>query len=1036
MIFNFVWRSVLTMLRSLPVLLMLLAGAAQATTFNFNGGNVVPTCPLTGTTYTCTNLPNSIDTDIVIIASGYTVIVNAPVSFTYNQQFSMSGTASLQSSNGSINLATINPSSLNISGGTLVAKTSLAVGVKAITADLTAASLSGVSNTKITGSINVSGAVQLQSATTIIGTLSGGTIDTGSGSSFTGNITATTSFTLASAGKVVGNVTAPVVNILASPSTVTGDIKASTSLKLESGATVNGNVSGGSLQMDPSPVVINGNATMTGDVDIGSGDTINGDLKARNVMTRSSNAYISGNAIVNAITLNYAAKVGKTIYCTAPGSVNCSCVTNNSGYGMPAPTCAAGQPPAAGGPDHIQINHSGTALTCQPQNVTITACANAACTAPHYSTSTTVTLAPGGQSFTISGSGAGTVQQFTPGDVTLSASAPGVAKASTCVNDMDSSIGNQCNMNFQDKGLVVTVPDHLSMAAVKVTVQALQAQGNNQSCVPLLKSLTAAPIDFKCDYKDPVPGKAANVPLQIMNAAGSYVGVACDGTSSTINLAFDISGTASANFQYPEVGKLALTASYGTGSAFNATGANSFTAAPARIDIVPLRVANTPTLPAGVFAHASAPFTVKLSAVNMLGNVTTNFGKEQTAENFKPAVAISTDNPNGVVKAGDFAAISNGVSNSVSGANGYWNYSDVGNITISASLANYTSNYLSNPAGGFNTQGTKTLRFIPDHFDVLLPNKAAPSATRAFDELPSNQIAGVPMPCGLAGGISNPCGTANGSGNFIYSKQPFYVVVKAYNGATPPALTQNYITDTVHTASSLAKPITLSAWTTPGGATASTAGAMVHAAPAAFTFTKGVGILAYVPIGTAQMQNIDATLPNFTFTSATSLPANIYVRAVDTDTATSARSNGASTELALTVVSGRMIIANNYGAVSSGMPVSVQAQYYSAAGAWVFNAAYASDAQGIGNGNISYANCKSGGAAVTCPALTMKGANSLTFIGGKAGFLLSSPVAGSVDVTLYPDHWYNNYLPAPYPGRATFGIYRSGPVIYTREVHN
>jgi MSHA biogenesis protein MshQ len=949
---------------------------------------------------------------------------------------------------GAINLGSGNTISGTVGGASIKTNSNVAMGPLTVTgaADLgsantingklTANSLKTDSGVTITGAVKTEGLAELGSAIKINGGVDAGSVKTGSPGQINGGIISKAAVDLGSGLTITGNVKGTVITSL-SPVTITGNVDASTSFTLPSGSVVNGNVAGGALTILDGGSTINGNVTMTGDVYIGSSGRINGDLKAYNVNTHSSDAIVSGNAAVNSIYLDFGARVNKTITCTgaAPGAAACSCVTKaESSY---SPTCSA-TPPAAAGPHHIQISHYGTALTCQPQTVTLTACANASCTAPHYTAAFSGTLSPGNLPFSIAagnGTATGLVQQTTTTPIAMLSATSTALNPSTCVNP--SNTAAPCAMTFSNTGLIVTVPDHLSMASVNVTVQALQAQNNNQSCVPLLKDVNAAPIDFNCEYSDPVPGKAAKVAPQIQSPPGAdtFVGAAC-GTVSTVKLNFNGSGIATAKFQYPEVGKVVLKASYTASTGFNAIGNTSFTAAPARIDILPQRVTNAPALTGDVFANASAPFTVKLSAVNTLGNVTTNFGKEQTPENFKPAFAIAPANPNGVVTPGKFIAIDNGVSSSVKDTTGYWNYSDVGNITISASLANSTSNYLGNPAPGFNTQGTKTLRFIPDHFDVLLPNKAAPSATRAFDELPSNQIAGMPMPCGQAGGLSNPCGTADGSGNFIYSKQPFYVVVKAYNGAAPPALTQNYITDTVHTESSLAKPITLSAWTTSGGATASPVGAMVHAAPAAFTFTKGVGILPYVPIDTQQMQNTDATLPNFTLTTAPTLPAKIYVRAVDTDTATSARIGAASTEIPLTVVSGRMTIANNYGSTGSSMPVNVQALYYSAAGAWVFNAAYASDAQGIGTGNISYANCKSGGATVTCPALAVKGAGSLTFAAGKSSFLLSSPIAGSADVTLYPDHWSNNYLPAPTPGRATFGIYRSGPVIYTREVHN
>jgi MSHA biogenesis protein MshQ len=341
---------------------------------------------------------------------------------------------------------------------------------------------------------------------------------------------------------------------------------------------------------------------------------------------------------------------------------------------------------------------------------------------------------------------------------------------------------------------------------------------------------------------------------------------------------------------------------------------------------------------------------------------------------------------------------------------------------------------MGNPAAGFNTQGTLQVgRFIPDHFDVLLPPKAVAPAAPVWGELPSSQNTGVTMKCAQAGGMNNPCPAPyDASGSFIYSKQPFYVLIKAYNGAATPALTQNYSSAPPSPATAFAKAISLSAWTAAGGNTAWPAGTLVNAnttpPTTPVTFDKGVGMV------------LAASLPNLAFTSTPTAPSLVYVRAVDADLVTSARSSPAtSTEIPLTVVSGRMQLGNNYGSETSSMPMAVQSQYYSAAaGAYVFNAAYTADAQGIGaSPGITFTNCKNGqGAAIACPAFTVKSPGSLTFNSGKASFLMAAPnTAVSTDVTLNPANWSNLYLPAV-PGRATFGVYRSGPVIYTREVHN
>ena len=217
-----------------------------------------------------------------------------------------------------------------------------------------------------------------------------------------------------------------------------------------------GNVDAGSLTLRAAGTTITGNVNVSGDVTMGSSTVINGDLVGNNVKTQSSSARINGNALVYSLYLAWDATVSKVVTCKVPADFPCSCVTYESGYNY-RPTCAAATPSTA---HHFQITHGGNALTCQAQTVTVTACANAACTAPHYTGAIKTTLQPGGAEFTVTGgvNNAATVSSSTAGTAQLSAS--GASNASTCVN---TGSGNACDMVFSDSGLVMSVPDHVSI---------------------------------------------------------------------------------------------------------------------------------------------------------------------------------------------------------------------------------------------------------------------------------------------------------------------------------------------------------------------------------------------------------------------------------------------------------------------------------------------------------------------------------------------------------------------------------------------
>jgi MSHA biogenesis protein MshQ len=975
-----------------PLLLaLLLPQAAWAASDNFNGG-AVGNCSYDSPskTYSCSALSTSND---IAIASGYTVVLTGSINFDFNQQLNMSGSARLQTT-GSLDIGNIKPSNLNISGGTLAAGTNFKIGNQAqtITANVTAATMTvGTgSNTKITGTLTATGQIDLGSHATIVGAVSATVVTTNSPVVITGAVDASTSFQLASGSTLTGNLTSPKVALDPSSVTVTGSITAATSISIGSGNTVNGAITGGTLSMASSNVTVNGNVTMTGDVSIGSNGTINGDLAARNVTTQSSGDYISGNAAVNAIYLDYGARVGKTITCTGAGASGCSCVTRaDSSY---TPTCGAAAP---SGPHHILITHGGSALTCQAQNVTLRACADANCSTT-YTGGTSVTLTPGGGTVSFSGSTTATVRQTTVGTATLSTSL-----ATTCMNSSTNQAS--CAMDFRDNGLEVSAPDHVSMTSAQLMVQALKSGPGNASCVPLLQG--TVPVKFGCTYMNPTA--ARSIPVTI-----NGTDVSCGASSTDVSLNFNSAGLATPTLQYAEAGQVGINARYvGSGGNANlaASGSDDFVAAPASFKIEALTPAGVNL---GAVARASDSFTLAISAVNALGQTTYNFGKELSPESFSPGekIKLPSDGVNAIVM-GQFDAIVDGVSKSKTGTAGLWTFGESGTITLDAKLTNTSSYYLGRNVTGFNTKGTLDLRFVPHHFDTAL-------------------VTGIPMSCTGLGGATNPCAPLNTSGSFIYSKQGFYLKVQAYKDAAsaPASLSQNYRVKTVTADSaSVAKDITLTAWTTAGGATAvplTAIKAIADKNAIKFTFANGVGSVS------------SAILPVLEMAATPPIPITAFLRATDDDGATSLRTG--AIEAPLTVVSGRIQVANTYGSANSPMPVELRAQYYSgAASAYVANSQFSPVSPAVGAdvslalANVTYANCTP---TLDCSALKLQLPSTLSFKNGKALISLATTKAsGSANVslgTVIP------YLPAPEPGRATFGIYRSGPVIYTREVHN
>jgi MSHA biogenesis protein MshQ len=1070
---------------------VLLMATASADTITFNGAKV-SNCERDSKVYTCTSIPFVNYNDIAVIGNGYTVVLSSSFTPGYNQGLTMSGSAVLQTTGGgnidlsASNNISISGGSFNVSGNfklgassqsitanvsaatitTAGASTAITGTVSAtgainfgsnttINGSVSAASISTGSATTITGSLSVSGladlgssikisgnvtanavktdspaqiggtinattTISLGSYTTVGGSISGTTISTGSPVTLNGAVTASTSFTLASGSTVTGNITSPTVTLNPSSSTVKGNITTTGALDIGSGNTVTGSVNAGSLNLRASGSVINGTTKVSGDVDMESGTTINGDLTARNVTTHSSNAVINGNAAVNAIYIDWNNSVTKTITCTGPGAVLCSCVTKaDPNY---KPTCGAAP---TSGAHHIQISHSGLGLTCQAQTVQLKACADASCSTT-YTGATTIALSPGGGNVTFSGTGTGSVRQSSAATVTLSAVSSAITNPNVCINANDP--GHPCEMVFSDQGLVLSAPDHVSMTpGVKLNIQALKTSPQG-TCLPLVQSATV-PIKFSCTYKNPLPASANPVGVSV---SGSNI--SCGSATTDVSLAFDSNGLATPALQYSEVGLTSIAAAYTTGG-LGASGAVDFTTAPAKIKMEPVRVASTSNFSSTAFAKGSEPFTIKLTALNYNDVATKNFGRESpSAQNFSIAtpVLINPTGGNNAITQGSYKGIADGVADASSGTAGQWKFDDTGTIRVTAKLAHSSTYYLGNTTTGFNPQATVDLTFVPDHFDVAHADT-------------------LPMNCALVGGLSKPC-----SGKFLYSQQPFTLAINAYIGAKDGQ--GNYLSPQNYVGAA-ARAITLSAWTAADASVAISSD--VTSGVGSFKWSKEQAAVttrfsfSYDPASKKTVGTLtgSANLPSYDFRLRPTAPTTMYVRATDADLATS---QGFAEPL-LTIASGQMDVANVSGSLTAPVPVTTSAQYWNG-NAYVFNSQfqlsslpmYTTDAAGVKTYYVRYSNCQNGldtsnNNAQTCPGssvLRLAAPESISFSNGKGLFRLAQPAPaltrnGSVAITLKnsADVELIKYLPSG-TGRVTFGVYRSGPVIYTREVYN
>ncbi|MGL4892764.1 MAG: DUF6701 domain-containing protein [Aeromonas veronii] len=277
--------------------------------------------------------------------------------------------------------------------------------------------------------------------------------------------------------------------------------------------------------------------------------------------------------------------------------------------------------------DHFQLDHSGQPLTCNPETVTVKACADAACTTLITDPVTaTLSLTPtsasngwiGGNTVTFSG-GSTTVQlrNNTPTAVTIgvSGSTPTTKPFSTtlCKAGAGTPSAAACTLNFADSGFFFDVPDTYSNQPQTVTIKAVKKSDVTKLCVPGFASQTKS-VKFWSSYISP----ASNPYNSQMSVNSSAIG-ASQGAATPLSLVFDAQGESTITVKYPDAGKVQLDARYdGTGSEAGLVmlGADQFVARPVGLCITPPQggcAAGDSSCP--VFKKAGEAFQVDIKAM-------------------------------------------------------------------------------------------------------------------------------------------------------------------------------------------------------------------------------------------------------------------------------------------------------------------------------------------------------------------------------------------------------------------------------------
>ncbi|MFS1162585.1 DUF6701 domain-containing protein [Aeromonas salmonicida] len=294
--------------------------------------------------------------------------------------------------------------------------------------------------------------------------------------------------------------------------------------------------------------------------------------------------------------------------------------------------CALRSSPVGVQIDHFQLDHSGQALTCNPETVTIKACADAACSALITDPVTaTLSLTPtsssngwvGGNTVTFSG-GSTTVQlrNNTASAVTIgvSGSTPTTKPFSTtlCKSGNGTPSVAACTLSFADSGFIFDVPDTYSNQPQDVTISAVKKDDITKQCVPGFTGVRS--VGFWGTYSNPSNNNFGSRISIDGNPIATYAASVPSPTPTTLNLTFDNQGKATLKkVTYPDAGRMQLSASHnGSGETAGLVmlGSDQFVARPVGLCITPPQgvcAAGNASCP--VFKKAGETFQVDIKAM-------------------------------------------------------------------------------------------------------------------------------------------------------------------------------------------------------------------------------------------------------------------------------------------------------------------------------------------------------------------------------------------------------------------------------------
>jgi len=241
--------------------------------------------------------------------------------------------------------------------------------------------------------------------------------------------------------------------------------------------------------------------------------------------------------------------------------------------------------------DHFELSHSGQALTCNPETVTVKACANVSCS-KLVAEQVSATLSPsssgsngwvgGNQLAFRGGSTTAQLRNNTVGAVTIgvSSSTPAFVNPTLCRAGGGAPSTAACALNFADSGFLFDVTDTLANKPQQVMMRAVKKDNASQQCVPGFANVSKT-IAFSGSYVSPASNAFASK-IKV-NGQDAMAG-------SSQSLAFDSQGATQLTVNYPDAGQVQLNVRHdgsGETAGLVMTGADQFVARPVGLCIIP-----------------------------------------------------------------------------------------------------------------------------------------------------------------------------------------------------------------------------------------------------------------------------------------------------------------------------------------------------------------------------------------------------------------------------------------------------------------